>query len=174
MLGCAFAYLVCGIITADLARSASSVHARSLWRLAGWAISAVVFGSQLIIENRKVRGDPLRLALHSAAAVALGAFLLAAAGPMRTHWLAGDRSPVAILSLVVWPLVTGVPAFLVAYGIGAVVRARARHVSAGPSWPRFLRRRIACNCRDGSGAAGAGLHRTPLRYSLSWHSAFLR
>jgi hypothetical protein len=130
VLVCSLAYLVCGIATADLARAAMSTQARNLWRLAAWAASLAIFGGQLIIEYRNVRGGPLSTALHCTAAVALGAFLLAAAGPVRTHWHTDDRGRMAALSLVAWPLATGVPAFVVAYGIGAVVRARE-----GPARP---------------------------------------
>ena len=75
------AYLVIGIATAALAGSAQSVETRNLWRLAAWLLSLVVFVGQLVHEHLRLRSSPLRAALHCAAAVALGALLLAAAGP---------------------------------------------------------------------------------------------
>ena len=60
--------------------------------------------------------------LHSAAAVALGAFLLAAAATFHAA-TAASHAPYwqFLLALVLWPIITAVPAFLVALVTGAVL-----------------------------------------------------
>jgi hypothetical protein len=57
-----------------------------------------------------------------ATAVALGSFLLAVAGPLRSHWNSPDVGRTAVLSVVVWPLLTGVPAFLITALARSVLR----------------------------------------------------
>jgi hypothetical protein len=131
LLGVALAYLVVGLSTAYLARSASSIALRTVWRLAAWAVSLVLFVGQLLYERFRWRSSVRRAALHAALAVALGAFGLAAAGPVRSHWGAPDRWRAALLSLVLWPIVTGVPAFCVALVAGRVMRPQP--ASAEPS-----------------------------------------
>jgi len=116
----AFGYLVVGVVTADLAHATTPAATRA-WRLAAWALSLVLFAVQVQLERRRPGTTPVAAALHVAIAVALGGFLLALAGPVRTHrgTPAQTRS---MLALALWPAVTGVPAFLAAYGIAAVFR----------------------------------------------------
>ena len=108
---------------------ASSTHAAVIaWRLAAWLVSAAAFASHLGYEHRQLRNSPFRAAVHCAAAVAVGAFLLAVWVNIRGYWMpSAHHSRLAPLALVVFPVVTGVPAFLV--GLAAltlVVRFRNR------------------------------------------------
>jgi hypothetical protein len=119
------AYVVVGIVTADLAGSAGSARARSAWRLAAWGVSALLFGSQLVAERIRFKNTTLRSALHTSAAVALGALALAAAGPVRAHW-GTDTQQRAVMALLLWPALTGIPSFLVALGAGAALSALGR------------------------------------------------
>ena len=57
-----------------------------------------------------------------ACAVAIGAFGLAIAGPLYARWVAGRPIPPVLPALVLWPLVTGIPAYTVARAIGPVLR----------------------------------------------------
>jgi hypothetical protein len=98
----------------------------NLWRFAGWALSFVVFAVHLIYERRRRSKSPATAAWHVAVAVGVGAFVLAIVGPVRSHWGTDDFGRAALLSLLLWPVVTGVPAFLVALiagsGLGRVPR----------------------------------------------------
>ena len=122
ILGIAFSYAVIGVVTGALARSASSVDARDVWRFAGWVLSAVVFLADLAYDRARVGGTPLASAARVALSVALGAFLLAAAGPVRSYWGTERFWRATILSLVVWPVIAGVPAFLVGLAGGSIHR----------------------------------------------------
>jgi hypothetical protein len=114
------AYVMIGIVTAALAGSAASIQGRTLWRFAAWGVSLLVFGGQLIAERIRFRNTTLRSALHTSLAVAFGALALAAAGPVRSHW-GTDSQQRTLIALLLWPVLTGLPSFLVALGAGAVL-----------------------------------------------------
>ena len=85
-----------------------------IWRLAAWLTSAAAFAVHIALEHFRLRNSPPTTALHVAFAVALGAFGLA--GAANVHALSagtGNRRWLA-LALVIWPIMTGVPAFVVA------------------------------------------------------------
>jgi len=88
-----------------------------MWRLAAWLISAAAFAVQIGYEHFRLHNSPARIALHASMAVALGAFGLAtAANTHALHTATGNRRSLA-LALVIWPIMSAVPAFLVALGI---------------------------------------------------------
>ncbi len=110
MLLCGLGYVVVGLAFGALA-NASAGHAREAWRLSAFAVSAALFVSQFVFEYRRAGRTPSEVAAYCALAVALGAFGLAAAGRLRT-------------ALVVWPGVTGVPAFVAAWVAGRLLAHR--------------------------------------------------
>jgi len=126
MLLVAVAYPVIGIVTAELSSVASSPRMSTVWRLSAWVLSLIAFVSHVLYEQFRLRSGVRAGATHVAMAVALGAFLLAAAGPVRSHWGAADFWRVSVLSLPLWPILTGVPAFLAALVAGAVLRRLGR------------------------------------------------
>src|SRR5438046_3225063 len=117
MILVAGSYVVIGIGFAALAKSD---HMR-LWRLAAWVASALVAAAQIGYEHYRLGASPRGTALHAAGAVALGAFGLALAANI--HWLFaathGQQSP--LIALVAWPVITAVPAFLMALAVAAVL-----------------------------------------------------
>ena len=118
-------YFVIGVIFGELAKWAGSEQGLFRWRLTAWVISALVFVAHIAHEHFRLRSRAPALALHVALAAALGAFLLAAAATL--HALRLTSSPpfwLYLLALVLWPLITGVPAFVVAF-VGAKVLALA-------------------------------------------------
>lgn len=117
-----FAYAAIGVVTGGLAGSAASIPARDAWRLAGWILSFVVFVGHLAHERIRVGSAPVTAARRAAAAVALGAFLLAAAGPVRSYWGTERFWRITALSLVLWPIVTGIPAFVVGFVVATTHR----------------------------------------------------
>jgi len=123
----AIVYPVVGITFAALANPSASHEMVVAWRLAAWLVSAAAFAAHLGYEHFRLRSSPLRAALHVAVAVALGAFLLAVWVNVHAHWGAsGHQSPFAPLALVVFPVVTGVPAFLVGFVAVAVLARMGR------------------------------------------------
>jgi len=122
----AIVYAVIGVVTADLSGSASTPQMRTAWRLAAWLLSFVAFAGHLVHEEVRLRSAVRSAAGHAAAAVALGAFLLAAVGPVLSHWGAADFLRTSLLSLGLWPILAGVPAFLVALVAGSTLRRLVR------------------------------------------------
>jgi len=115
----ALVYVAIGLLTARLAGGASSTAARAAWRSAAWLLSFFVFIAQLLAE--RPLGTPIRGAMHSALAVALGVFALALAGPVRAHWGAEDQLR-ALSAVVIWPVLTGAPAFAAGFVISTLLR----------------------------------------------------
>jgi hypothetical protein len=113
-------YALVGIVFAGPA-----THAQA-WRLAAWMVSAIGYAAHIAYERFRLRNSPGLAALHVACAVALGAFGLAVGANM--HSLsAGSTSQhrqLLLLALGIWPVMTALPAFLVALVIN-VVLARA-------------------------------------------------
>jgi hypothetical protein len=101
-----------------------AIHVKA-WRLAAWVVSGVAFAAHIGYEHFKLRHSPRLVALRAAVAVAIGAFLLAVAGMIRSLWTTSTIRPAWLLALVLWPAFTAVPAFLVAI-VTAAVLARGR------------------------------------------------
>lgn len=98
-----------------------STHGQ-FWRLAAWAMSAIVYAAHIGYERFKLRTSSGATALHVAIAVAVGAFGLAVAATVHS-WIVPPtyhRSRF-LLALVLWPILTGVPAYLVALAVSAVL-----------------------------------------------------
>jgi len=110
-------YFVIGIATAALSRHAGSSQMKQAWRLAAWALSAVLFAAQILYERIRLGGAAASTALRAALAVAVGGFLLAVAASV--HALAGGRARVGpqLVALVAWPVLLAVPAFLIAWAV---------------------------------------------------------
>jgi hypothetical protein len=92
-------------------------HAQT-WRFAAWLVSFLIYTAHFRYERARPSSPPRVVALHVATAVAIGAFGLAVAGMMRSVATLGSLRPTWLLALVLFPLVTAVPAFLVALVAG--------------------------------------------------------
>ncbi len=106
-------YLVFGLVSAVLAGGADSIEMRNMWRRAAWVASGVVFAAHIGFEQFMIRNATRVSALHVAAAAALGSFGLAVAGNLHAQPSARQRVLMAA-SLVIWPAITAIPAFIVA------------------------------------------------------------
>src|SRR5436309_14874351 len=106
-------YFGVGFVFAALANPAVSLEARFTWRLAAWVVSGAAYAAHIGYEHFRLANSPRAIALHAAMAVGLGAFLLAVGAtfhalmvpvhaPYRLH----------LVALVVWPIITALPAFL--------------------------------------------------------------
>src|SRR2546423_4232010 len=86
-----------------------------VWRLAAWAISGVIYIGHIVYERYSLRSGLLTTAVHVALGVAVGGFVLAVVAnghaAMTPRHAAYWRYR---LALVAWPIITAVPAFLVA------------------------------------------------------------
>ena len=91
-----------------------STHVQS-WRYAAWIASAIVYASHICFEYFRERNSAKSTALHVASAVAIGGLGLAIGAlfhslfvpPNYSRWRFG-------LALMLWPILTGLPAYAVA------------------------------------------------------------
>jgi hypothetical protein len=90
-----------------------------LWRLAAWLASATVGAAHLVYEHFRLKSSPRVTALHAAGAVALGAFGLALAANIHDFGAVSGYRPRMLIALVAWPLLTAVPAFIIALVVAA-------------------------------------------------------
>lgn len=119
-------YLTVGTVTAALARTG----APRLWGLVAWGSSAVAFAAQIVWEHARLHTPPRHIALHAALASALGGFGLAAAAGLHAA-VTGAFRFAYVIALVAWPLITGVPAFVVALIIASALSLIRRKHDVG-------------------------------------------
>jgi hypothetical protein len=114
-------YFVIGTIFATLAKSAVADPGRVAWRLTAWLVCAALYAAHIAFEHWRLGSGARSMAMHAALAVAVGGFALAVAGLVHSLQVGAHREASWLLALVLWPLVTAVPAFLVALVAGAVL-----------------------------------------------------
>ena len=108
-------YLLIGLGFGELAGSAGSHQTLVLWRLGAWVGSAMVCAVHFWYEHVRLGSFPRATAMHIALAVAVGAFGLAGAANIHSLLVASGNRLLLLLALIIWPIMTGVPAFLVAF-----------------------------------------------------------
>ena len=96
------------------------------WRLAAWVVSAIGYATHIAYERFRLQNSPGSAALHVAFAVALGAFGVAVGANIHSLSTGStdQHRQLLLLSLGIWPVITALPAFLVALATN-VVLARA-------------------------------------------------
>jgi hypothetical protein len=119
-------YFVAGMLFGALAGQAASQQLRVAWRWTAWIVSAAAFGAHIAYEQVRLSSSPKVTAMHVALGAALGAFGLAVAA--NVHALTASvhpTSPLLALSMLIWPVMTALPAFVVAF-VSAILLARLR------------------------------------------------
>jgi hypothetical protein len=102
-----------------------------VWRLAAWVTSAAVYAAHIAYERVKIRYSSWSTALHVAIAASIGGLGLAVAATARSIIVPPSYQRTRfLLALVVWPIVTGLPAFLVALVASAALGLLLRNRSA--------------------------------------------
>jgi len=108
-------YCGVGIILGLFAGRAAAHQAVVAWRWAAWVISAIAFGAHIVYAQLRLGASPRISALQAACAAGLGAFGLAVAANVHGFRVAPYRpSPLLVLSLAIWPVMTAVAAFVAA------------------------------------------------------------
>lgn len=123
-------YLAVGFVFAELAGTAASNRTQFFWRLSAYVISGVVFAAHIAHEHFRLRNTARAVAWHSAVAVALGGFALALVANIHDVGSASGYRPRMLIALVAWPLLTVVPAFIVALVIAIGLGVRRQGVQA--------------------------------------------
>ena len=109
-------YLIIGVGFAPL-----SVPSVFFWRLAAWIVSAGVYAAHIGYEHFRIRSSLHSTALHVAFGAAIGAFGLAAVANVHSLLTGTGNLRLLRLALLIWPLITGVPAYVVAFVFAAVL-----------------------------------------------------
>jgi Na+/melibiose symporter-like transporter len=111
------AYAVVGIVFAR-----PDTHAQA-WRLAAWILSAAGYAAHIAYERLRLRSSTLSAAVHVAAAVAVGAFGLAVGANIHSLSIESTsrHRKLLLLSLGIWPVITALPAFVVALAANVVL-----------------------------------------------------
>jgi len=121
-------YVAAGVTFAALAGAAASAQLRVTWRAGAYVTSAVAFAAHIRYEYFRLRSSPLMTALHTSGGVALGAFGLAVAANIHARSAGSSHHRLLAIALVAWPLLTAVPAFVVALAATAVFTRTRRGV----------------------------------------------
>ena len=116
-------YLAIGLTFAALAGHAAG-PGRQAWRVAAYIISAIAFGTHIQFERVTAGRSIFGAALHAAFAVAVGAFGLAVMANLHASNAGVLRSRLLRASIILWPLITAVPAFLVGLAASTLMRPR--------------------------------------------------
>ena len=104
-------YLVVGV---GFPNPSTGNKSQFMWRLAAWLTCAVAFAIHIGLEHFRFRNSPRSTALHVALSVAIGAFGLAAAANIHALTTGTGNQRLLVAALAIWPIMTGLPAFLVA------------------------------------------------------------
>src|SRR5436190_1148960 len=106
-----------GYALVGIAFAVPATHLQA-WRLAAWVVSAIGFAAHIAYERFRLRNSPSAAALHVAVAVALGAFGLAVGANIHSLFIVSSNQHrwLLLLALLLWPLITAIPAFVVALG----------------------------------------------------------
>jgi len=119
-------YLVIGLTLGELSGSASTNTRMLLWRRLAWLVSGAVFVAHIAYGYFRLGHSPRTTALHASIAAALGAGGLAAAANIHEWRYTANYRPSMAIALIAWPLITAIPAFVVAITIGTVLNSRYR------------------------------------------------
>ena len=109
-------YLIIGVGFAAL-----SIPSVFFWRRAAWIVSAVVYAAHIGYEHFRIRSSRHSTTLRVAFGAAIGAFGLAAAAIAHSLLTGTGNLHLLRIALLVWPLITGVPAYVVAFVLTAVL-----------------------------------------------------
>jgi ABC-type thiamin/hydroxymethylpyrimidine transport system permease subunit len=112
-------YPTIGVASSELAASVASSQMQFFWRLSAFVISGVVLAAHIGYEYFQLRNSVWPTARHAAVAVALGAFVLALMANILDLVSASGYRPRMLIALVAWPMLTAVPAFIVALVVAA-------------------------------------------------------
>lgn len=120
------AYLVLGVGSAAISNDLASATVQASVRVGILLVAVALLIGHLHAELVRSAAGLGASALRTSSAVALGTFLLAVYA-VSMSWWDSSQLPASLLSaLVVWPVATGLPAFLAALVVGRVlVRGKA-------------------------------------------------
>jgi hypothetical protein len=120
-------YFVIAVSFGVFADWTSSIS-RVTWNRLAFLTSAVTFGAHILYERFRLNNSSVTIASHVSLAVALGAFALAVSANIHGWRFGSSQHRALAFALVAWPVITAVPAFLVALIAAAVLTLRRSSV----------------------------------------------
>jgi len=112
-------YVVIGLAFSAFARWAASNSMRENWNRLAFVACGIVLAIHIAYEHFRLRNSPRITAWHASLAVAVGALGLALSANIHDLWSPAGYRPRMLIALVAWPLLTAVPAFIVALVVAA-------------------------------------------------------
>ena len=107
-------YFLIGVAFSAFARWDASIATQETWNRLAFLLSGILFLIHLGHEHFRFRHSARITATHVAIAVAIGAFGLALMANIHDLSSPSGFRPRMLVALLAWPLLTGVPAFIVA------------------------------------------------------------
>ena len=112
-------YFVVNVAFAELAGRAASNTMRVVLNRLGFVVSLVAFAAHIVYDQRRLGNPPRTTATHVALSAGLGAFGLALTANVHGLWVGSNRQYSLALALIVWPVITALPAFEAAVAAAA-------------------------------------------------------
>ena len=119
-------YFAIAIGFGAFARWAETASMRVNWNRLAFLASGIIFLVHIGYEHFRLRNSPRVIATHVSLAVACGAFALALSANIHDLGSAAGYRLRLLVALPVWPILTGVPAFIVALVAAAVLNFKRR------------------------------------------------
>jgi ABC-type transport system involved in cytochrome c biogenesis permease component len=122
-------YLVIGIISAFITNPMEAAGMQAALRLLALMLAITLFVIHIRLELFQYNSSVLKSALNGAIATAIGTFLLAFLANVYNILKAGENKNQLLLSLIVWPAVTGLLSLLGGYVVAKIfslIRSRRR------------------------------------------------
>ena len=121
-------YFVFGVAFAAFARWSGPAPMHAMWNRLGFVASAIAFALHIGYEHFRLHNSSLTAAWHVSLAVALGAFALAVSANVNGYRVGSSNKGLLAFALLAWPVITGVPAFMVALVAATVLALRPRRI----------------------------------------------
>jgi len=123
-------YLGLGVGSAVISNDLDSAPVQASIRVGIFLVAVAVFSCHLRVEIARSAQKLGASALISSSAVALGTFQLAVYA-VSLSWWDSSHVPTSMLSaLLIWPVATGLPAFLAALVLGSVMARLSRRAKS--------------------------------------------
>ena len=115
-------YCIDGIVFGMFAGWSKSQTMVFIWRLAAWLTCALLFAGHIWYEYFRFSNSPRKTALYTSSAAAVGAFGLAVAANIHSQFVTSANQILLALSLIIWPILTAVPAFIIVFVITSILQ----------------------------------------------------
>ena len=120
-------YCAAAVISSMLAAAAASDQMRFFWRLSAFIISGVVLLVHIAHEHYRLRNSTLPTTWHVTLAAAFGGLALALAANIHDLFSPEGYRLRMLIALIAWPILTGLPAAIVAMLVAAGLSLKRRN-----------------------------------------------